>query len=99
MDMVSYLLGLYSVIFASGIGIALLISVVIGVVCGLAPLICGIIEKKWGLGIGGFFACVVLSLLGLWIPTAVFFIFLIYKDRIFKSKESKAGSEAAAVEE
>lgn len=38
-------------------------------------------------------------LLGLWIPTAVFFIFLIYKDRIFKSKESKAGSEAAAVEE
>lgn len=99
LEMTLSMLGLSSLAIGSGVVIALVVMVVIGVICGLAPLICGILEKKVGLGIGGMCACIVLSVFGLWIPTAVFFLFLIYKDKIFKSKDANKNSEVAVQEE
>ncbi len=57
-------------------------SLLTGLAIGAVPLICGIIKRKIGLAIGGFFACVVSALiLGalLAIPVAGLFVFLIFK--------------------
>lgn len=57
-------------------------SVITGAVIGAIPAICGSIKQKVGLAIGGFFACLVSSLiLGmiLAIPVCAVFLFLIFK--------------------
>ena len=69
----------YSEAFAFG---AIVGSLLTGLAIGAVPLICGIIKRKIGLAIGGFFACVVSAfILGalLAIPVAGLFVFLIFK--------------------
>ena len=61
---------------------ALLGSILSGAVVGAIPAICGAIKHKIGLAIGGFFACLVGSmLLGLIlsVPLCALFLFLIFK--------------------
>ena len=61
-------------------------SLITGALIGAIPAICGAIKQKVGLAIGGFFACLVSSLiLGmiLAIPVCAVFLFLIFK----KNKE------------
>ena len=58
------------------------IGMTVGVFLGLSPLICGIIKKKIGLGIAGFFACIVASAILNIIsgaPVCALFIHLIFK--------------------
>ena len=53
-----------------------------GAIVGAVPAVCGAVKGKIGLGIGGFFACVVSSfVLGLFlsIPCCALFLFLIFK--------------------
>lgn len=55
-------------------------SLLVGTVCGLAPLITGLIKKRAGLGIVGFISCLVGSfILGiiLGLPVAVIFTLII----------------------
>ncbi len=61
---------------------ALIGSILSGAVVGAIPAICGAIKHKIGLAIGGFFACLVGSmLLGLIlsVPLCALFLFLIFK--------------------
>lgn len=61
---------------------AIIGSLLSGAVVGAIPAICGAIKHKLGLAIGGFFACLVSSvLLGLIlsIPICAVFVFLIFK--------------------
>lgn len=61
---------------------AIIGSLLSGAVVGAIPAICGAIKHKLGLAIGGFFACLVSSvLLGLIlsIPVCAVFVFLIFK--------------------
>lgn len=61
---------------------ALIGSILSGAVVGAIPAICGAIKHKIGLAIGGFFACLVGSmLLGLFlsVPLCALFLFLIFK--------------------
>ena len=61
---------------------AIIGSIISGAVVGAIPAICGAIKHKIGLAIGGFFACLVASiLLGLIlsVPTCALFMFLIFK--------------------
>ena len=56
-------------------------ALVMGVVIGLVPLICGIVKRRIGLGLGGFAACIVGSLiLGVFlsIPMCILFTILIF---------------------
>ena len=57
-------------------------ALIAGILVGAIPAICGAIKSKIGLGIGGFFACVVCNLiLGmlLSIPCCALFLFLIFR--------------------
>ena len=57
-------------------------AIITGAIIGAIPAICGAIKQKMGLAIGGFFACLVSSLiLGmiLAIPVCAVFLFLIFK--------------------
>ena len=61
---------------------AIIGSLLSGAVVGAVPAICGAIKHKLGLAIGGFFACLVSSvLLGLIlsVPVCAVFVFLIFK--------------------
>lgn len=61
---------------------AIIGSLLSGAVVGAVPAICGAIKHKLGLAIGGFFACLVSSvLLGLILSVLVcaVFVFLIFK--------------------
>lgn len=54
-----------------------------GIITGAIPAICGAVKNKIGLAIGGFFACVVSSLiLGLLlaIPVCALFLWLIFRE-------------------
>lgn len=60
----------------------LLIGSVVGALCGLVPLIFGVVRSQIPLAIGGFFACVVCgAILGLLlaIPIAGLFVYLIVR--------------------
>ena len=68
-------------------------SILSGAVVGAVPAICGAIKHKIGLAIGGFFACLVASLLLgliLSVPTCAVFLFLIFKKG--KSTESNSAN-------
>ena len=68
---------------------AIIGSIISGAVVGAVPAICGAIKHKIGLAIGGFFACLVASiLLGLIlsVPTCAVFMFFIFK----KSKSAES---------
>ncbi len=60
---------------------ALIGSLVVGGLLGLVPLICGLVKKKVGLALGGFFACLggglILGLI-LAVPLCVLFTVLIF---------------------
>ena len=61
---------------------AIIGSILSGAVVGAVPAICGAIKHKIGLAIGGFFACLVGSLLLgliLSVPLCALFLFLIFK--------------------
>ena len=61
---------------------AIIGSLLAGIFVGMIPAICGAIKKKLGLAIGGFFCCVVSSLiLGLLlaVPCCAVFLFFIFK--------------------
>ena len=61
---------------------AIIGSLLSGALVGAIPAICGAIKRKLGLAIGGFFACLVSSvLLGLIlsVPVCAVFLFLIFK--------------------
>lgn len=61
---------------------AILSSLIVGLVVGAIPAICGGIKQKIGLAIGGFLSCVAAALLlGLLlaIPVCAVFLFLIFK--------------------
>lgn len=59
---------------------ALIGSLVVGGLLGLVPLICGLVKKRVGLALGGFFACLggglILGLI-LAVPLCVLFTVLI----------------------
>ncbi len=58
-------------------------ALIVGVVIGAIPAICGAIKQKVGLAIGGFFACLASGLLLgmiLAIPMCTVFLYLIYKN-------------------
>ena len=68
-------------------------SILSGAIVGAIPAICGAIKHKIGLAIGGFFACLVASLLLgliLSVPTCAVFLFLIFKKE--KSTESNSAN-------
>ena len=68
-------------------------ALIAGAVIGAVPAICGAIKGKIGLGIGGFFDCLVCGLiLGmiLAIPCCALFLFL-----IFRNNEKNGKDEAA----
>ena len=74
------------------VGAAIAIGAVVGVVCGLAPLIYGLNKNEKGLGWGGFGACIAGGmLLGalLALPLAILFSILIHNAA--KRKERAAG--------
>ena len=61
---------------------AIIGSLLSGALVGAIPAICGAIKHKLGLAVGGFFACLVSSvLLGLIlsVPVCAVFLFLIFK--------------------
>lgn len=61
---------------------AIIGSIMSGAIVGAIPAICGAIKHKIGLAVGGFFACLVASiLLGLIlsVPTCAVFMFFIFK--------------------
>ena len=61
---------------------AIIGSIISGALIGAIPAICGAIKQKVGLAIGGFFACLVSSLLLgmiLAVPVCAVFLFLIFK--------------------
>ena len=61
---------------------AIIGSIISGAIIGAIPAICGAIKHKLGLAIGGFFACLVSSvILGLIlsVPVCAVFVFLIFK--------------------
>ncbi len=61
---------------------AIIGSIISGAIVGAIPAICGAIKHKIGLAVGGFFACLVASiLLGLIlsVPTCAVFMFFIFK--------------------
>ena len=65
---------------------ALIGSLIVGGFLGLVPLICGLVKKRIGLAIGGFFACLgggLLLGLILAVPMCVLFTVLIF---VTKSK-------------
>lgn len=57
-------------------------SIIMGAIVGSIPAVTGIVKKKIGLAIGGFFACIVGNfLLGLFlsVPICIVFMFFILK--------------------
>ena len=63
---------------------AIIGSIISGAIVGAVPAVCGAIKNKLGLAIGGFFACLVASLLLgliLSVPTCAVFLFLIFKNK------------------
>jgi hypothetical protein len=59
-----------------------LAGLVAGTVCGLVPLVVGIVKNRVALGLGGLAACMVAGLalgLILAIPVAALFVYLIYR--------------------
>ncbi|MDD3192770.1 MAG: hypothetical protein PHE47_02800 [Oscillospiraceae bacterium] len=65
----------------SYIGLALVVGVVLGGLLGLVPLICGLVKKRTGLAISGFFACMVGGIvLGIFlaVPMCILFTVLIF---------------------
>ena len=72
---------------------AIIGSIISGAAVGAVPAICGAIKHKLGLAIGGFFACLVASLLLgliLSVPTCAVFLFLIFKKT--KNAQNNSGS-------
>ena len=75
---------------------AIIGSIISGAVVGAVPAVCGAIKHKIGLAIGGFFSCLVASvLLGLIlsVPTCAVFMFFIFRKS--KSAESNAENNTA----
>ena len=69
---------------------AILGSIISGAIVGAIPAICGAIKHKLGLAIGGFFACLVGSLLLgliLSVPLCAVFLFFIFKKPRKKDNE------------
>ena len=61
---------------------AIIGSLISGAVVGAVPAVCGAIKQKIGLAVGGFFACLVSSLLLgliLSVPVCALFLFLIFR--------------------
>lgn len=61
---------------------AIIGSILSGALVGAIPAICGAVKHKVGLAIGGFFTCLVASLIGgliLSIPACAIFMYLIFK--------------------
>jgi hypothetical protein len=74
----------------------IVIAIVAGVVCGLVPLIFGLVRGETGLAWGGFGACIVAGfLLGLLLalPMAIIFTVLIWKNS--KDRQTQAAAQRA----
>ena len=68
---------------------AIIGSLISGLIIGAIPAICGAIKQKINLAVGGFFTCLVSSLLLgmiLAIPACAVFVYLIFKP---ENKESE----------
>ena len=75
---------------------AIIGSIISGAAVGAVPAICGAIKHRLGLAIGGFFACLVASLLLgliLSVPTCAVFLFLIFN----KTKTHKTIQEVSKI--
>lgn len=62
---------------------AIMGALIVGLLIGAVPAVCGAVKQKIGLAIGGFLACVASALvLGmlLAIPVCAVFLFLIFKN-------------------
>lgn len=73
---------------------AIIGSLLTGAIVGAIPAVCGAIKQKFGLAIGGFFACLGSALLLgliLAVPMCALFLFLIFK----KPKSSSTTDTAA----
>lgn len=74
-------------------GSVILGALIAGAIFGAIPAICGAVKGKIGLGLGGFFACLVCSLiLGmiLAIPCCALFLFLIFRKNEKDEKDKTA---------
>lgn len=71
-------------------------AILAGIVCGLVPLIFGLVRGEKGLAFGGFAACLVAGLilgLILAVPMAIVFTVLIWKNS--KDRQSQAAAQRA----
>lgn len=74
---------------------AIIGAIIMGAVIGAIPAICGAIKGKLSLAVGGFFSCLIASLLLgmlLSIPVCAIFLYLIFK----KDKSSKTQNDKSS---
>ncbi|MDG4655730.1 hypothetical protein P6P90_00125 [Ectobacillus antri] len=57
----------------------MIISLIIGMICGIFPAIFGLLREQFEIGIYGFVSCIVSALLfGIYISIPISFLFLLY---------------------